>query len=369
VDDGSIIPAAMEAELAAAHHPGLVRLSRTCWSYHNRIRWTSKELIVLDGGLELKNAPTINTVQLQEVLGIPGFGRLSADEHRLLLMGIRDYPFEIAFAPTAVLRKHFPTAYLLICNILYQSYQMYIRSGIVPYGKDFSEYFYRPLQATLYRAGFLTRAQLRAPMRPLSHKDRLFHCFLHAIFSMVYDYKLFTYREFGFKDPATNDRIIGRTRPHKILLVEKGDLLEVYGRQLQEQFDVTLLILKGNPSLLASEYCAEALKKLGIYEVEVAFYGDSDYSGWDIGPAFVRHLKFYGVQCTRLFRLVMPECFTAQELALFSRPTDVPNLTIAGRVKRWLREGGGINGEARSIHANWLAPYERLVSRFKEFLQ
>lgn len=369
LEDGSRVPAGIEAELAAAHHPGLVRFTRTCWVHHNRIRRTSKEVLGMDGGVELKNAPTINTFRLQQLLGIPGFDRLSADEHKLLRMRIRDYPFEIAFAPAAVLRKHFPTAYFLICNILYQSYQMYCRTGTVPYGKDFSEYFYRPLQATLYRAGFLTRAQLRAAWRPLSAKDRHYHIFLHAIFSMVYDYKMFTYRQFGFRDPATDDRVIGRTRPQKILLVEKGDLLEVYGRQLQEKFDVTLLILKGNPSLLASEYCAEELKKLGIHEVEIAFYGDFDYSGWDIGPAFARHLRFYGLKCTRIFRLVMPECFRDQELALFTRPTDIPNLTIAGRVKRWLREGGGINGEARSIHANWLAPYERLVARFQEFLK
>ena len=369
LDDGRKIPAGMPAELAAAHHPGLLRFSKSCWIHHNRIRLTGKESFQLDGQVKLRTPFTLIAHQLRLALGLPSFGRLAPDHHNLDCMKIRDFPFEIARAPAKVLRQYFPTALQLFSNILYQSYDMYEKTGIRPYADTFTGYYYRPLQATLYRAGFLTRAQFRAPLRPLSAKERHYFLFARTIYNMVYHYKLFTYRQFGFKDPFPEDRILGKRRPHQILLVEKGDQPEEFGRQLQEQFDLNLLVLKGTPSLLAVEYFAGELRKAGILEVEVYFYGDYDYAGWDIGTAFIRMLKSYGILCTRFQRLVLPECFTPEELAVFSRPVNIPNSSVAGRVASWLRQGGGINGEARAIHANWLFPYDRLSSRLEALIQ
>ena len=369
LDDGRKLPAGMSAELAAPHHPGLLRFSKSCWVHHNRIRLTGKLAIQLDGQVELPLTVSLIAHQLRLALGLPALDRLAPDHHNLDCMKIRDFPFEIARASAAVLRQHFPTALALIANVLYQSFDMYEKSGAVPYGDGFSEYFYRPLQAILYRAGFLTRAQFRAPMRALSAKQRYYFLFARTIYNMVYHHKLFTYCQFGFVDPFPEDRILGKRRPHQILLVEKGDVLETFGRQMQEQFELSLLILKGTPSLLATEYFAAALKKAGILEVEVYFYGDYDYAGWDIGLSFIRQLKSYGIRCTLLRRLVLPECFTPEELAVFSRPLDIPNASVAGRVKSWLSQGGGINGEARGIHANWLFPYQRLSSRLESLIQ
>jgi len=120
--------------------------------------------------------------------------------------------------------------------------------------------------------------------------------------------------------------------------------------------------------LLASEYFAEEMKKRGIYQVEVYYYGDFDYAGWDIGPAFIRHLRFNGLACTRLARLLLPECFSAEELPLVSRALDAPTPSIVARMQRWLREGGGIGGQPRGIHANWLFPYDRVLSRLQKLL-
>jgi len=53
LDDGQKIPAEMPAELAAPHHPGLLRLSKSCWVHHNRIRLTGKQAFELDGQIEL----------------------------------------------------------------------------------------------------------------------------------------------------------------------------------------------------------------------------------------------------------------------------------------------------------------------------
>ncbi|ODT59415.1 hypothetical protein ABS71_17905 [bacterium SCN 62-11] len=363
LDDGSRHTTSLDAETAARLHPGLVRVTRKCWVHPNRIRHTSARQIVLDSGTKIQITASQHSFRLSNLLEIPAFDRLGPDLHQLLQLGIRDFPFELARASAELLRRHFANANQLIANLLYQSYDMYESSGILPYGDSFSAYFYRPLQATLYRAGFLTRSQLRAPWRALSAKERLRILFHKTIFAMVYHHKLFTYRQFGFKDPAPRDRILGSP---KILLVEKGSDVEAFARRLQQETGVTLVVLEGAPSLLATEHTAEALKQAGIREVEVHFYGDFDYAGWDIGPAYVRQLRFCGIGCTRLTRLVLPECFSPEELALFSRPLEATAPNVLSRIQRWLRESGGLHGQARGIHANWLFPYERLQARWAE---
>lgn len=368
LEDGRQIQDQLAGEHAASQHPGLLRFSRTTWIHHNRIRFMELDTVHLDGNAALPLTTTRYSANIRQIMGIPATDRLSADDHGLLQMELRDFPFEIARASAADLRLYFPTAYSLICNVLYQTFDVYERTGVFPYYNTFNGYFYRPLQATLYRHGSLTRAQLRAPWRPFSAKDRLKLVYLRALHAMVYHYKLFTYRQFGFKDAFPEDRVMGTKRRHQILLVEKGDQVEATARGLQENYGLTMLILKGNPSLLATEYFAEELKKHGIYEVEVYFYGDFDYAAWDIGPAFIRQLRFYGIRCVHLARLLLPGCFTREELPLVSRPIKTPSLTIVQRVKRWVQESGGIDGEARGIHANWLFPMERVRRRLDEVL-
>ena len=86
--------------------------------------------------------------------------------------------------------------------------------------------------------------------------------------------------------------------------------------------------------------------------------GDFDPGGWLTGHTFVVHLARYGVLCPRspVF-LVRPEVFTEEELRLFSRPLSAKD----GRVEEWLAASGGIAGEARGIHADWLHPAERVL--------
>jgi len=237
----------------------------------------------------------------------------------------------------------------------------------VPYGNTLSGYYYRPLQATLYRGGFMSETQFMA--KAVSKKDKLYQLFLRLLHAMVYHHRIFTYEEFGFTDPYPTDRLIGSQRAHQILLVEKGDKIEDYGQQLQSEFGLTLHLLQGMPSLMTTEFFAKELKSRGLHRVEIFFYGDFDVVAWDIGPAFIKQLKFYGIECTRLERLVLPHCFSPEELELYSRPIDVPNSKMESRLQRWLRDSGGLNGQPRGIHANFLLPYPRIQSRLEQLLR
>jgi hypothetical protein len=367
LQDGRPVTVPMSAEEASSHHPGLVRLTRGQWVHHNRIRLTKERSLELDSGQEFLVAPSRHTHRLKQVLGIPAFDTLAPDYHGLQLMGLRDYSFEIYRAPEAVLYEHFRTPNSLLFNIMYQSYVYYQESGVVPYGDTLSGYYYRPLQSTLYRGGFITEAQFLA--KTVSNKDKLYQLFLRLLHAMVYHHRIFTYESFGLKDPYPQDRLIGIHRPHQILLVEKGDKIEDYGQQLQAEFGLTLHILQGMPSLMSTEFFAKELKSRGLYRVEIFFYGDFDVVAWDIGPAFIKQLRFYGIECTRLERLVLPDCFTPEELGLFSRPIDIPNSKMESRLQRWLRECGGLNGQPRGIHANHFLPYPRIQARLEQLLK
>ena len=57
-----------------------------------------------------------------------------------------------------------------------------------------------------------------------------------------------------------------------------------------------------------------------------------------------------------------------EEQNLYSRAIPANTPTAVGRIARWLREGGGVQGQARGIHANWLQPFERVQARLAELL-
>lgn len=369
LDDGSRVAVGMPAEQAAAHHPGLIRLRRGLWLHHNRIRYTGQLCIEMDGGMKFPIQSCRSTHLFQRKLGLSRLDRLAADDFGLQGLGVRDFPFEIARAPASVLKQHFATPRQLIMNILYQTYDMYLKTGQFPYGRSFSGYYYRPLQAALYRLGFLSAGQqAEDAVAAGTVKDRLFVLFQRHLHELVRHNRLFTYRQFGFGDPWPEDRMLGEARPHQVLAVEKGDQVERFARQLQGEFGLTMILLKGSPTLIASEFFVEMLKAQGIFEVDIFFFGDFDYGGWDIGPALARQLEFYGVGCKRVERLVLPGCFTREELTLHSREFDIPNSKVASRVRRFVQESGGINGEPRGIHANHFSPYERVRARLEELL-
>jgi hypothetical protein len=89
-----------------------------------------------------------------------------------------------------------------------------------------------------------------------------------------------------------------------------------------------------------------------IFEVEIFFFGDFDFGGWDIGPAFARQLEFYQLRCRRLERLVLPGCLSPAERAPYSRELDAPNSKIASWIRPFVQESGGVDGQPRGISAN-----------------
>lgn len=47
----------------------------------------------------------------------------------------------------------------------------------------------------------------------------------------------------------------------------------------------------------------------------------------------------------------------------------MPSSKMESRLQRWLRECGGLNGQPRGIHANFLLPYPRIQARLEQLLK
>lgn len=66
--------------------------------------------------------------------------------------------------------------------------------------------------------------------------------------------------------------------------------------------------------------------------------------------------------------MVTPACFSREELALYSHPVLPHSAGEATLVANWQAQGGGIDSQARGIHANWLFPYERVRERVEALI-
>ena len=268
---------------------------------------------------------------------------------------LREYPFEIIRAPVEVLKREFPSARLLIANIIWQTLER-IRQGLGRYGDTYSGYFYHPLFALLERAGWMNEKFDKAAAQEL---------FQRILGRMVGDDQLFDYHDLAFKDDFINLREFGSRHPHVILVIEKLCLSDA-GIEAARQCGVSWIVTGGVSRLIAVEFFLAAFRKVYQGDVTVIDFGDFDPGGWLNGRSFVKHLARYDTHCASgPHYLTRPELFTQEEIDFFSRPLTPED----GRIDEWLAESGGIHGQPRGIHADWLQPPERVQQALQKLLE
>ncbi len=308
-------------------------------------------LLTLASGQKLAVAPA-------RVEGLRHFlqlDRYQPQPESLTRLFLREYPFEIARAPAPVLQAHFPSPRHLIAALLWQTLER-IRTGLGPYGDDHPGYFYKPLYATLERAGFLTQQFSKSAAQEL---------FQRVLSRMVRDDRLFDYRDLGFVDHFAHQREIGSIRPDILLVIER-DCLTQAGIAAARQCGISWVVTAGIARVITVEFFCAALHQVYRGPVLVVDYGDFDPGGWLNGRVFVQHLDRYDTPCPKgPHYLVRPELYTQEEIDLFSRPLSSKD----GRVEEWLAESGGIAGQARGIHADWLHPAERVHQALQNLLR
>jgi hypothetical protein len=125
----------------------------------------------------------------------------------------------------------------------------------------------------------------------------------------------------------------------------------------------------GMSKLQEVEFLVRDLRHRGVGPIRIVAFVDFDPSGWMVAASFRDHLQRYGQQVVGgTDYLVVPQCFSAEEIELYALPCPAPNAATLTQRDRWLAESGGIGGRPLGLYANQLKPYERVAARLAELL-
>jgi hypothetical protein len=253
---------------------------------------------------------------------------------RLRKAGIRHYDELIHDQPKEWLIKNFKqgaTDYpvnvaRLMRNIVWQTKERIAKGEKPPLKELIRTFWYMYIKPTLSRAG------------ALAIKADQYAQLIDNIVYMVKEIEVMRYEDIGFRDENQAHREVG-ANANIILFSEKlghQDFLS----DIAAKYQVSILALGGQPSVLTSEYFVDIVRERGV-NLQRSFYlfsiVDYDTSGWIIRDAFVDNLRFYGITNTRVFDLITPDMLTPDEIKLARY--QIPE-TEAMRVKNlnWLKE-------------------------------
>jgi hypothetical protein len=242
----------------------------------------------------------------------------------------------------------------LIRNVVYQAYS-WIQKGKAPaIDGNLRSLYYQWVKPVLSK---LVRELGKIKTDPYDEMSNAMEYF-------IVDLKLFRYEDFGLVDERWENRFFSDGRnPNVLVFAEKNGFVK-WLQEVSRRFGVHAIALGGSPSHLSTEYLVGQLRKKFKSFEPLVLFGVTDYdpSGADIAASFREQLERQGVKVASFSQLVEPKAFVSDEVVTFrfSVPGKYP-----ARVQRWLKEGGGLEGQAFGLEADSL-PKQRLLERLDE---
>jgi len=225
--------------------------------------------------------------------------------------GATDYPVNVA---------------RLMRNIVWQTRERIIKGEKPPLKELLRTFWYMYIKPTLSRAG------------ALAIKADQYAQLIDNIVFMVKEIEVMEYKDIGFRDDNQANRKIG-ANANIILFSEKLGHQEFLS-EIADKYNISILALGGQPSVLNAEYFVDTLKQARI-GLQRSFYlfsiVDYDPSGWIIRDAFINNLKFYGIPNTRVIDLIHPDMLTPEEVKLARYRIKEPE-EMRVKNKNWLKE-------------------------------
>ena len=158
------------------------------------------------------------------------------------------------------------------------------------------------------------------------------------IVSMVKRLKVMKYKDIGFRDDNQANRRAGANA--NIVLFSEKLGHQNFLSDMADKYNVSIIALGGQPSVLNTEYFVDTIKKTSI-DLRRSFYlfsiVDYDPSGWIIRDAFLNNLHFYGIKNTRVIDLIHPDMLTPEEIK-FSRYRIPARKSMQVKNKNWLKQ-------------------------------
>lgn len=253
---------------------------------------------------------------------------------RLRQAGIRHFDVLIHDQPKEWLIKNFSqgaTVYpvnvaRLMRNIVWQTRERIVKGEREPLKELIRTFWYMYIKPTLSRA------------RALASETDQYAQLIDNIVSMVKEIKVLKYKDIGFRDDNQAHRKVGGNA--NIVLFSEKLGHQAFLSEIADKYNVSILALGGQPSVLNSEYFVDTLKKTNI-KLQRSFYlfsiVDYDTSGWIIRDAFINNLKFYGIANTRVIDLIHPDMLTPEEIRL-ARYRIPESEAMRSKNKTWLQE-------------------------------
>ena len=225
--------------------------------------------------------------------------------------GATDYPVNVA---------------RLMRNIVWQTMERIIKGEKPPLKELLRTFWYMYIKPTLSRA------------EALAQETDQYAQLIDNIVFMVKEIEVMEYKDIGFRDDNQANRKIG-ANANIILFSEKLGHQEFLS-EIADKYNISILALGGQPSVLNAEYFVDTLKQARI-GLQRSFYlfsiVDYDPSGWIIRDAFINNLKFYGIPNTRVIDLIHPDMLTPEEVKLARYRIKEPE-EMRVKNKNWLKE-------------------------------
>lgn len=273
--------------------------------------------------------------------------------------GIRDFDEDITKMSRAELKGHFGARTtgrinlsLLIKNMIWQTLGKLRAGEMEPFTGNIRSFWYSHVKPVVSRAGALTASR---------HPDNVM---TQMFVRLVMDLDLMRYREFGFSDENADFRRIGGKNGHVVLVAEKQGHFPLL-KELHADYDVTVISLGGQPSLLSTEYFAGEMET-ARFELGQAYplltIVDYDPAGDIIAGSFIAQLEDLEFGEALRTDLVLPGHMSREQVRL-----NKYRLSRRKREKKkneqWVAKTGGVDGKAYGLEADAMPP-EQLTAVF-----
>jgi hypothetical protein len=253
---------------------------------------------------------------------------------------IRDFEEDITTFSKEKLYKEFskPSGEInltnLLYNLIYQAYTWISEGKMQPIEGNIRSFWYSYVKVVLSTLDMV--------------KEKNYDIMIQAFNKFITEWRITTYKSFGFWDTNYYASKIGRKNPHIILMAEKNGHLFIL-EKLYKELSITTIALGGQGSSLSIEYFVDAMEEQQI-DKKQQFYifsvVDYDPSGYEIKKSFIESLQYEGIKNIKTFDIVTLNRFTQEEIEskkypLFDADTQ-PTKDWETRVKNWIKKTGGI---------------------------
>ena len=186
------------------------------------------------------------------------------------------------------------------------------------------------------------------------------------VFAEYVAQKIFRYQgAFEIKNANEGNSKLGEGRASLLFFTEKQGL-DDYCKRYYEEYRISTMFSRGQPSLVTAEYFADELRAKKIARLNLVGLVDWDPAGFQIARTYRRNFEQLGFGIKGFTILTSLDLFT--EHALETKSYDLTNVA-PGREKltqKWFEETKGIHGKRRGIYVNH-ARQNRVDKKFNDW--